>query len=419
MQKHPHLWYVPENPKPKTKKCFSIPTRRLAESEDGLNSFLAQSAGELQRCKPSPKFWCPWDLKGFKHLDRNCLLWLWEFYSSCLSRVTIPKIWRKATVIAVLKLNKPMDNPRSYRPTSLFCVSYKLLECLLFRLEPVVDPQLVTQKGGFWRGRSTVQQVVKLTSDIEESYEGRRKTDVVLVDLTADYGTVWHQVVWRTESPNGLLLHPCCLIFILVTSLTSCPPNMAMLMIWPSWFLTSVGMRWKKSCLWICKELLSTYMCFTSPQPLRPKEASDSVSTIRDVMHLTVKLAVCFSFCTQSTVSAARQALLQTPFPTEVIRAQRDKAIVLKIVSSCTSWFEHLPSTMHLHHFYFTSPQPVKPKEAFNSVSTIRDDMHLTVKLAVRFSLHTQCKRCLPDTYISMEAQAEHGQSYMHCVPPD
>jgi len=79
-----------------------------------------------------------------------------------------------------------MDDPRSFRPISLLCVPYKLLErLLLFRLEPVVDPQLPAQQGGFRRGRSTVQQIVKLTSDIEESYEGRRKADLVLVDLTA------------------------------------------------------------------------------------------------------------------------------------------------------------------------------------------------------------------------------------------
>jgi len=87
-----------------------------------------------------------------------------------------------------------MDDPRSYRPISLLCVPYKLFErLLLFWLEPVVDPQVPTEQGGFRRGRSTVQQVVKLTSDIEDSCEGRRKAGLVLVELTAAYDTVWHQ----------------------------------------------------------------------------------------------------------------------------------------------------------------------------------------------------------------------------------
>jgi len=37
-----------DNPKPKTKILFSVSTRRLAESAEGLNSSLAQSAGELK-----------------------------------------------------------------------------------------------------------------------------------------------------------------------------------------------------------------------------------------------------------------------------------------------------------------------------------------------------------------------------------
>jgi len=42
----PLVTSTPENPEPKTKK-ISISTRRLTESVGGLNSFLAQMAGEL------------------------------------------------------------------------------------------------------------------------------------------------------------------------------------------------------------------------------------------------------------------------------------------------------------------------------------------------------------------------------------
>ena len=45
------------HPCPNWKKNFWLGTRKLAEFVDGLNSFLTQSAGESQRCKPAPKFW--------------------------------------------------------------------------------------------------------------------------------------------------------------------------------------------------------------------------------------------------------------------------------------------------------------------------------------------------------------------------
>jgi len=55
-QEYPHLWRYPQRtPNPKRKTFFSISTTRLAESVDGLNSSLAQSAGELWRCKALPK----------------------------------------------------------------------------------------------------------------------------------------------------------------------------------------------------------------------------------------------------------------------------------------------------------------------------------------------------------------------------
>ena len=128
------------------------------------------------------------------HSGPKCMEWLQAFYSSCLLRLSIPKIWRRATIIALPKPNKPTDNPKNYRPISLLCVPFKLLERLLLaRLDPVVDPQLPDEQAGFRRGRSTVHQIVKLSNDIESSFESRLKAGAVLVDLTAAYDTVWHQ----------------------------------------------------------------------------------------------------------------------------------------------------------------------------------------------------------------------------------
>jgi len=56
--------------------------------------------------------------------------------------------------------------------------------------------------------------------------------------------------------------------------------------------------------------------------------------------------------------------------------------------------FEPTSSTMtapHLHHFYFTSPQPIRPKEASYSDFTIEDVM---LWPGMHFSLRSQCKRC-------------------------
>ena len=65
------------------------------------------------------------------YCGKKCLEWVRKFYSFCLEHTVIPKIWRRAPVVATLKPNKPADDPKSYRPILLLCVPYKILEKLI------------------------------------------------------------------------------------------------------------------------------------------------------------------------------------------------------------------------------------------------------------------------------------------------
>ena len=92
------------------------------------------------------------------------------------------------------KPNKPKDEPKSYRPISLLCIPYKIVERLIYnRISPVIDPQLPQEQAGFRPGRSTLDQVAKLTSDIELAFDGNLKGGDVFVDLTAAYDAVWRR----------------------------------------------------------------------------------------------------------------------------------------------------------------------------------------------------------------------------------
>ena len=86
-----------------------------------------------------------------------------------------------------------MGNPKSYRPISLLCVLYKILERLIYtRIEPLINPLLPKVRAGFRRDKSTVDQVVLLNQNIEDSFETKKKAGAVFIDLTAAYDTVWH-----------------------------------------------------------------------------------------------------------------------------------------------------------------------------------------------------------------------------------
>ena len=121
---------------------------------------------------PGPDSICP---ELIVHAGAALKSWLRDFLSSCLRRLKIPKIWRRAIVVAIPKPEKPVGDPKSYRPIPLLCVAYKILERLIYaRVEPLIDPLLPKEQAGFRRGKSTVDQVVLLTQNIEDSFEAKK-----------------------------------------------------------------------------------------------------------------------------------------------------------------------------------------------------------------------------------------------------
>ena len=89
---------------------------------------------------------------------------------------------------------KLVGDPKSYRPISLLCVPYKILERLIYaHVEPLIDPLLPKEQDKFRRGKSTVDQVVLLIQNIEDSFEAKKKAGAIFVDLTVVYDTVWYR----------------------------------------------------------------------------------------------------------------------------------------------------------------------------------------------------------------------------------
>ena len=114
--------------------------------------------------------------------------------NSCVESCTIPKLWRQARVVALLKPGKDPNNSKSYRPISLLCILYKIYErMILARISPNVEEHLSPDQAGFRPGRSCCGQLINLTQFIEDGFENKQITGAVFMDLTAAYDTVNHR----------------------------------------------------------------------------------------------------------------------------------------------------------------------------------------------------------------------------------
>ena len=120
--------------------------------------------------------------------------WLLRFFNNCTATKKIPKLWRQAKVVALLKPGKDPSVAKSIRPNSLLCHTYKLFERLILnRIAEHVDAKLVPEQAGFRPGKSCTSQLLNLTEHIEDGYEKRLITGAVFVDLSAAYDTVNHR----------------------------------------------------------------------------------------------------------------------------------------------------------------------------------------------------------------------------------
>ena len=99
-------------------------------------------------------------------------------------------------VIAILKPGKDAFLPKSYRPISLLCHTYKLPERrILNRINPITEHTIIKKQTGFRAGKSCTSQLLYLTQYIEDGYEKSLTTGTVFVDLSAAYDTVNHRVL--------------------------------------------------------------------------------------------------------------------------------------------------------------------------------------------------------------------------------
>ena len=120
--------------------------------------------------------------------------WVLSLLNACARTHRLPRLWRQARVVALLKPGKDPSSPKSFRPISLLCHLYKLYERLILnRLSPIIEHVLIPEQAGFRPGKSCTAQVLNLTQHIEDGFETGKITGIVLVDLSAAYDTVNHR----------------------------------------------------------------------------------------------------------------------------------------------------------------------------------------------------------------------------------
>ena len=128
-----------------------------------------------------------------KHLGDDQLQELLKFYNYLWREHCFPPEWMHSYIIPILKPGKPACSPLSYRPIQLTSCLCKVLERIIARrlMWYVESKQLLsTYQCAFRKGRSAVDHVVRLESEIRRGFFFHKYTLAVFLDFKSAYNLV-------------------------------------------------------------------------------------------------------------------------------------------------------------------------------------------------------------------------------------
>lgn len=129
-----------------------------------------------------------------KQLPRKAIVKLTYIINAAFRLKHVPSIWKVAEIIMITKPKKPPNKVQSYRPISLLSVLAKLFEKLLLkRLKPIIDNKnlVPVHQFGFRNKHSTLDQIHRITNEIEKTLEERKICTTLFLDVSQAFDRVW------------------------------------------------------------------------------------------------------------------------------------------------------------------------------------------------------------------------------------
>jgi len=185
-------------------------TTSITSSSGGLDDNFSLS--ELRRAvRETKKHSAPGDdrisYSMIQHLSKRSTRILLDLYNRVWTEGQIPQDWRHAIITPILKPGKDPQDISSYRPISLTSAVGKVMEKLVtnrltYYLEK--NKMLTNVQTGFRKGRSTVDQIIRLQDTINKYNHNKGYTMAVFIDFKSAYDMLWHNGLLRKLKNMGI-----------------------------------------------------------------------------------------------------------------------------------------------------------------------------------------------------------------------
>ena len=133
-----------------------------------------------------------------KNLGEVALTELLGIMNQSFQTGIVPKTWRHALIIPILKNGKSASKMESYRPISLTSVVVKTLERLIMNrlyYEAETKEWISNKQAGFRAQRSCEDQVLRMVQGVSDNFQEKpsKRTVMALIDYSKAYDRVWRE----------------------------------------------------------------------------------------------------------------------------------------------------------------------------------------------------------------------------------
>lgn len=135
-----------------------------------------------------------------KNLSDRGIKYIRDFFNLIYLKGFFPKAWRDAIIIPILKAGNDPKDPNSYRPISL-------ISCLSRLLEKIINKRLIwylekmklldVNQLGFRIGKSTIDSITALVSEIQQAFASNKYHITIFLDLEKAFDSCWKQHVLK------------------------------------------------------------------------------------------------------------------------------------------------------------------------------------------------------------------------------
>ena len=181
----------------KTKRAFDY-NSQIAEAE------LERELSTVKDSAPGPD---GIQYSMLKNLSQSGKRFLLGILNRIFSTGKMPKAWKVAHVIPIHKEGKDPLKPESYRPIALTSCICKVFERILNRrlVRYLMTKKMLTEaQTGFTKGKSPIDNLVALESEIHETFLRNQYLMTVFFDLAKAYDTCWKYLILEELYNSGM-----------------------------------------------------------------------------------------------------------------------------------------------------------------------------------------------------------------------